>query len=94
MPHAAVLVDTGLMVAFYDSADRHHGAVVEFFSTCTSPLITTLGCVTEVMWLLVSDWRVQNEFLAHLARGVYRCESLLPEDFARIAELNSRFAHF
>lgn len=92
MPQATILVDTGLMVAFYDSADRHHDAVVEFFSTCTSQLITTVGCVTEVMWLLAAEWRVQNEFLAHLACGVYICEQLLSEDFARIAELNAQYA--
>lgn len=92
MAQAAILIDTGLMVAFYDSADRHHDAVVKFFATCTSQLITTVGCVTEVMWLLASDWRVQNEFLAHLSCGVYNCEPLLPEDFLRIAELNAQYA--
>jgi predicted nucleic acid-binding protein len=92
MPNTVILVDTGLMVAFYDGADRHHSAVVEFFSTCTSQLVTTVGCVTEVMWLLAADWRVQNEFLNHLASGVYRCETLRPEDFSRIAELNAQYA--
>jgi predicted nucleic acid-binding protein len=54
--------------------------------------VTTVGCVTEVLWLLASDWRVQNEFLTHLANNIYECESLLPQDFARIAELNAQYA--
>lgn len=87
-----VLVDTGLLVAFYDAADRHHDAVVDFFTSCTARLITTVGCVTEVMWLLSSSWQVQNEFLNHLARGVYVCEPLSAEDFDRIAELNKQYA--
>jgi len=87
-----VLVDTGLLVAFYDTADRHHDAVVEFFTVCTSRLITTVGCVAEVMWLLAASWQVQNEFLHHLARGVYVCESLIVDDFVRIAELTERYA--
>lgn len=90
--HPAILIDTGLLVAFYDSADSHHDRVVEFFGKCTSQLITTVGCVTEVMWLLASNWQVQNEFLLHLAKHIYECESLLPQDFARIAELNARYA--
>ncbi|EGJ32331.1 MULTISPECIES: PIN domain-containing protein [Moorena] len=90
--HPAILVDTGLLVAFYDSADQHHGQVVEFFTSCTSRLVTTVGCVTEVLWLLGSDWRVQNEFLTHLANNIYECESLLLQDFARIAELNAQYA--
>jgi predicted nucleic acid-binding protein len=59
----AFLVDTGLLVAFYDAADQHHNAVVQFYATCTARLITTIGCVTEVMWLLSPNWQVQNEFL-------------------------------
>ncbi|MBD2465187.1 PIN domain-containing protein [Oscillatoria sp. FACHB-1407] len=87
-----ILVDTGLLVAFYDSADSYHDRVVEFFSTCTSQLITTEGCITEVMWLLATDWRVQNEFLRHLANRIYECEPLSSQDFARIAELNTQYA--
>jgi predicted nucleic acid-binding protein len=87
-----ILVDTGLLVAFYDSADQYHTQVVKFFASCTSRLVTTVGCVTEVLWLLASDWRVQNEFLNHLANNIYECESLFPQDFARIAELNAQYA--
>ncbi|MCG5059321.1 MAG: PIN domain-containing protein [Limnoraphis sp. WC205] len=90
--HPTILVDTGLLVAFYDSADQYHVKVVNFFASCTSRLVTTVGCVTEVLWLLASDWRVQNEFLTHLANNIYECESLLPQYFARIAELNAQYA--
>ncbi|MCW6038918.1 hypothetical protein K4A83_22075 [Spirulina subsalsa FACHB-351] len=44
------------------------------------------------MWLLNDDWRVQNEFLAHVAQGIYRCEPLMPDDFERIAQLNAQYA--
>ena len=90
--HSTILVDTGLLVAFYDSADSHHNRVVEFFAECTSRLLTSEGCVTEVMWLLASDWQVQNEFLSHLANHIYECGSLTPQDFSRIAELNAQYA--
>jgi predicted nucleic acid-binding protein len=87
-----ILVDTGMMVAFYDEQDGYHDAVVEFFRTCTGRLITHIGCVTEVMWLLAQDWRVQNEFLSHMAKEVYICQPLLTEDFSRIAKLNAQYA--
>jgi uncharacterized protein len=90
--YVSVLIDTGLMVAFYDAADLHHESVVQFFSDCTAQLITTVGCVTEVMWLLAPNWRVQNTFLMHLAQGIYHCEPLLTADFYRIAELNTQYA--
>lgn len=90
--HSRILVDTGLLVAFYDAADPYHSRVVDFFASSNRQLITTLGCVTEVMWLLAADWRVQNEFLLHLAQGIYECEALLSQDFSRIAELNAQYA--
>lgn len=92
MSHPRILVDTGLLVPFYDSEDSYHQRVVEFFDQCTSQLITTESCITEVMWLLASDWRVQNEFLSHLIRKVYRCEPFQTQDFSRIIELNAQYS--
>jgi uncharacterized protein len=69
-----ILVDTGILVAFYDADDPAHGKICQFFSGCTSQLITTVSCITEVMWLLAPHWQVQNEFLRHVAQGIYRCE--------------------
>lgn len=43
------------------------------------------------MWLLNSNWRLQNRFLDGVAREVFECCSLLPQDFTRIAELNSQY---
>jgi predicted nucleic acid-binding protein len=46
------------------------------------------------MWLLSSNWRTHNEFLLDLAKELYECVSLLPQDFTRIAELNAQYADF
>jgi uncharacterized protein len=90
--YPVILVDSSLMIAFYNSADRYHVQVLDFFTNCTSELVTTVGCVTEVMYFLAPNSRVQNVFLSHLATEVYKCEHLSVEDFARIAELNSQYA--
>lgn len=87
-----VLIDTSIFVAFYNSADSNHSQVRSFFASCTSQLITSLGCVTETMWLLSSNWLVQNDFLTDLSEEVYRCEPLVSSDFIRIAELNAQYA--
>ena len=44
------------------------------------------------MWLLSPDYRVQNLFLSHLSQQIYQCEPLIPQDFARILELNQQYA--
>lgn len=67
--YAQVLIDTGIIVALHDSADPYHETVVDFLAGCNAQLITTVGCVTETMWLLARDWRVQNEFLMQLVQG-------------------------
>jgi predicted nucleic acid-binding protein len=43
-----ILIDTGIIVAFYNKGDRYHQQVVNFFANCSSQLITTVGCITEV----------------------------------------------
>lgn len=92
MSYPAILIDTGIIVAYYDAGDVLHNQIRRFLDDSTSVLITTVGCVTEVMWLLRSKWQVQNEFLSDLSIGLYECEPLIPGDFARIAELNAQYA--
>jgi uncharacterized protein len=87
-----ILVDTSILVAYYDATDEYHTQIISFFANCTSELVTTVGCVTEVMWLLSADWQLQNNFLSALANNIYKCESLLHDDFTRIAELNAQYA--
>jgi predicted nucleic acid-binding protein len=80
-----ILADTSLLVAFYNRKDNYHVQVRDFFATCTSRLLTTPICIAETMWLLASDWRVQNQFLIHLGNNVNHfldigkvCDKLLP----------------
>jgi uncharacterized protein len=72
-----ILIDSGVLVAYYSARDEHHQQARTFFERCTSQLVTTLGCATEVMWLLSSDWHTQNEFLSDLAKALYTLEPLI-----------------
>ena len=90
--YSVILVDTSFLVAWYDTQDSYHSQVADFFASCRSRLVTTVACATEVMWLLSSNWRLQNEFLSALADETYESEALLPQDFTRIAELNAQYA--
>ena len=90
--YPVILVDTSVLVGYYDATDQYHTQVRNFFINCTSELVTTVGCVTEVMWLLAPDWQLQNNFLSAVANNIYKSEPLTVEDFARIAKLNSEYA--
>jgi uncharacterized protein len=90
--HPVIIVDSGVLVAYYSVKDSYHQQERVFFERCTSNLVTTTACVTEVMWLLSPNWRIQNKFLQGVARGVFESIPLLPEDFSRITELNEQYA--
>jgi predicted nucleic acid-binding protein len=90
--HPLILIDTGVIFAYYSLDDKYHEQVKGFFERCTSQFVTTVACVTESLHLLAADWRVQNEFLSHVSKDIFRCEHLLSEDFARITELNAKYS--
>jgi hypothetical protein len=85
-------MDTGVIVAYYSADDKYHTQAQRLFELCTSQAITTVACVTEAMYLLAADWRVQNEFLLQVSSGIFNCEHLTTQDFTRITELNAQYA--
>jgi len=87
-----ILTDSSILFAYYSARDDYHASVYKFFDECSSELITTTACVTEVMYLLSKNYRTQNEFLNDLAQQLYGCIPLVPEDFSRIRELNEQYA--
>ena len=86
---STILIDSGPISAFYNAADRRHQQTCDFFARCHSRILTTSPVVSEVMWLLATDWRVQNEFLSDLSRGLFECEPMQGKDFATISEIIS-----
>lgn len=86
------LIDAGPIVAYFDQSDQWHINASGFIDSFIGHLITTTPVVTEVMWHLRVDHRVQNEFLYRISLGVIHDESLTRVDFARIAELNAQYA--
>lgn len=88
---SVVLIDAGPIIAYFDKDDELHRGAQQFISKFRGQFITTTAVITEVMWQLRSDHRVQNEFLLLLSRGLFRNEALTAPDFARIAELNQQY---
>ena len=84
------LIDSGPLVAYYNGGDDWNATALKFFDLFKGRLITSVAVVTEVMWLL-DDWRAQNDFLQDLERELYDVESIIPQDFKYIAELNEKY---
>jgi predicted nucleic acid-binding protein len=92
-----ILIDSGILLSYYQQQEPLHQAVVTFFDQNAAQLITSPICIAEVLWLLGNpdDPRVlsaQNHLLGAVSRGGIEEINLLPEDYARIAELNQRYA--
>lgn len=91
------LVDSGILLSYYQRNEPLHQAVVAFFDQTSAQLISSPICIAEVLWLLgdPGDPRVlmaQNHLLGAVSRGGLEAINLLPEDYARVAELNERYA--
>jgi uncharacterized protein len=91
VPLVVALIDAGPLVAYYNGSDKWHRAAKKFFEEFRGKLVTSEPVVTEVMYLLDTDWRVQNEFLSDLTRELYHVEALTITDFQYISELNEKY---
>jgi predicted nucleic acid-binding protein len=84
-----ILIDSGILLSYYQQQEPLHEAVVAFFDQNAAQLITSPICIAEVLWLLgePSDRRVlaaQNHLLGAVSRGGIYAINLVPEDYARI----------
>jgi uncharacterized protein len=85
-----ILIDSGILLSYYQQQEPLHQAVVAFFDQNAAQLITSPICIAEVLWLLGNpgDPRVlcaQNHLLRAVSRGGIKAINLLPEDYARKA---------
>ena len=76
----SVLLDTGPFVALFDRRDAAHAASVQYFETCTAPLITTEAVLTETLHLLGTP-RNQDLALEFVLRGA---AIVVPADVASL----------
>ncbi len=86
------MIDAGPLVAYYNAGDPWHKKVRVAFERYRGQFVTTSPIITEAMWLLKSNHHVQNELLIDLSKKLYYVEHLQNEDFARIADLNTKYA--
>jgi predicted nucleic acid-binding protein len=91
-----ILINSGILLSYYQQQEPLHQAVIAFFDQNTAQLVTSPICIAEVLWLLGNpgDPRVlaaQNHLLTAVSRGGIEAINLLPEDYARVAELNGRY---
>jgi uncharacterized protein len=90
----AIVLDSGILYAFYDRRDEWHERTVSLFGDEEGSLIVPAPTVPEVDYLLKKRLPLpaRTDFYRGLAGGLYFIVDLPPEGYRRVEELNLRFA--
>jgi PIN domain protein len=89
---AKILIDSGIFVALFDKSDKYHQQSVQFIKDNKKPLITSLACVTEAMFLLAHP-RPQNSLLNFLHLARIEIAEFSHKDMPALADLMSQYSN-
>lgn len=91
-----ILVDTNVLVALGNTADRYHRAARELLETATDRLLVPATVIAEVCHLVGARDRggaaAEARFLRSFSTGLLELADLTVADLARMAELVERYA--
>lgn len=88
---AAILVDSGPLVALIDRSDSHHETCNAILQSVTDPLLSAWPVVTEAMYLLAFSWRAQEGLWELLTSQALALAPLDHTDAARLRDLMHRY---
>ncbi len=86
-----ILIDSGPLIALFDSSDKYHLKVIEFIKQNQFPLVTTIASITEVLHLLDFNRNAQIDFLEWVSRGGVEVHNIENSDFQRLKELTEKY---
>jgi predicted nucleic acid-binding protein len=86
-----ILIDSGPLIALFDSSDKYHQEAVDFIKTNKYPLATTLASITETLHLLDFNRNAQIDFLEWVHRGAVEIHNIENCDFKRLRELTEKY---
>ncbi|MFQ5744297.1 MAG: type II toxin-antitoxin system VapC family toxin [Acidobacteriota bacterium] len=90
----AVILDTGIIYAYYDRRDSWHKRSMTVIGENAGALITPVSVIPEVDHLLGHrlGWAAQRAFYRGLADGFYFVAELSEAGYTRVADLNEQFS--
>ena len=86
-----ILIDSGPLIALFNSSDKYHEKSVDFIKTNKYPLITTLASITETLHLLDFNRNAQIDFLEWISRGAVEIHNIDNNDFKRLKDLTEKY---
>lgn len=86
-----ILIDSGPLIALFDSSDKYYSESVNFIKTNKFPLVTTIASVTETLHLLDFNRNAQIDFIEWISRGAVEIQNIENNDFGRLKELTEKY---
>lgn len=85
------LIDSGPLIALFDSSDKYHKVSINFIKSNKYPLMTTLASITETLHLLDFNRNAQIDFLEWISRGAVEIYNIQNNDFKRLKDLTEKY---
>jgi len=86
-----ILIDSGPLIALFDSSDKYHQDAVSFIKANKYSLVTTIASITEVLHLLDFNRNAQIDFLEWVHRGAVEVHNIENSDFKRLKQLTEKY---
>ena len=86
-----ILIDSGPLIALFDSSDKYHKMSIDFIKSNKYPLVTTLASITETLHLLDFNRNAQIDFLEWISRGAIEIYNIQNNDFKKLKELTEKY---
>ena len=87
-----ILLDSGPIVAFFDSSDGYHKICLDLLKSVNEPLVTTWPVLTESFYLLGFSWKAQDNLWEFIMRGGVDILSLDDKQQARCRQMMEKYA--
>ena len=87
-----ILIDSGPLIALFDSSDKYHQKTLEFIKSNQFLLITTIASITKTLHLLDFNRNAQLDFIEWIYRGGVEIANIINPDFQRIKKLTEKYS--
>ena len=87
------LIDSGPLIALFDSSDKYHKDVIVFMKSYKGTLLTTWAVMTEVSHMLDFNLNVQLDFLRWVELGGLHIYDISQKDLSAIIEMMDKYTN-
>ena len=84
------IIDTGVIIAFFDESDKYCEAVRSFFKTYKGELYSTESIVTEVSYYFENHKKAQLYIIDWIGKGAVKIVNVENSDYPQIHSMMTK----